>query len=312
MTQSKAIRLPDWNGNLKRVWIAKSNYKVNGGEKYPGMGPSPDKQIKNGSYSFSLCKIDPRLLTRKEAVLKGKSNPIWRDAGDHAGGQVWDMAHAMKNGDLVILETDSTDVHAVGIVCGDYAYNPKAFENRSVDKGAHIIPVNWAPIKGTGLLGGGKGDTWCLRLVTTRRRAEMAKRVLESMPFALPVDGEKENRGDWAPDPGYMEGSKELKTHMKRERSSTLAKEAKEAAHKKHNGRIPCECCRMVTSVVYEDEIIEAHHKEPLKYRKKPEITNIGGFAMLCPNCHRAVHRYIDKNPSKAKGAIEAVSRRFP
>jgi len=94
----------------------------------------------------------------------------------------------------------------------------------------------------------------------------------------------------------YTEGRRVWKQHLKIERSSKAAKEAKEMYRTAHSGRCPCELCKFDFSEKYGtigEGFIEAHHKEPLHKLKSGQLRNTqaSDFLMLCANCHRMVHR---------------------
>lgn len=93
----------------------------------------------------------------------------------------------------------------------------------------------------------------------------------------------------------FPEGKQVLKKHLSRERNSSLILTAKNNFIK-NNGSLFCEACSFNFEDKYIDEInidfIEAHHLKPVSEMKDNETTNIDDIVMLCPNCHRMIHRH--------------------
>ena len=89
-----------------------------------------------------------------------------------------------------------------------------------------------------------------------------------------------------------MEGSPRLVTHLKRERSPQLARKKKDDFKIKH-GRLFCEACSSNLAVYGKlaDNIFEVHHRLPLSDSNKPVRTYLKDLAVICPTCHRAIHR---------------------
>lgn len=89
----------------------------------------------------------------------------------------------------------------------------------------------------------------------------------------------------------YQEGERRYVTHLMAERSKAVVSAAKSATS------WVCEICSMNFYDKYGVRYIEAHHKTPIstyseKYTIKPR-----DLALLCPNCHKAVHIHM-KNSS--------------
>ncbi len=96
------------------------------------------------------------------------------------------------------------------------------------------------------------------------------------------------------------EGEKRLVSHYKRERSRWLKQKKIEEFLKTH-GLLKCEVCSTTESLVYPPElgrhIFEVHHLQPLSEANKPIRTTLEQLAIVCANCHRAIH--ADKNVEK-------------
>ncbi|WP_052507254.1 HNH endonuclease [Desulfonatronovibrio magnus] len=86
-----------------------------------------------------------------------------------------------------------------------------------------------------------------------------------------------------------IEGRRNLKKHLKLERSSRLVKEFKASL-----SSYKCEVCGFDFGEKYGHlgyGFIEAHHNKPLASLKKQTITTINDLSALCSNCHRMLHR---------------------
>jgi hypothetical protein len=96
------------------------------------------------------------------------------------------------------------------------------------------------------------------------------------------------------------EGARKLYTHYKRERDSSLGKAAKKAFRAK-NGKLCCEACGFEPEPIFGFEIIEAHHRLPLSQSPEGRLTTPEDFILLCPSCHRAIHKIADCNFAELK-----------
>lgn len=90
------------------------------------------------------------------------------------------------------------------------------------------------------------------------------------------------------------EGAKKLVKHYQRERDAGLSRDAKAAFAKANGGKLFCQACGVEPLKVYGVEVIEAHHRIPLSKSEESRVTEISDLIMLCPSCHRAVHRIPD------------------
>ena len=92
-----------------------------------------------------------------------------------------------------------------------------------------------------------------------------------------------------------VEGKQVFVTHVARERDRGLANKAKQMFKKAH-GRLSCEACGFDFEAEYGPlgkDYIEAHHVTPLAEGTRETSTD--DLMMLCANCHRMVHRQINK-----------------
>ena len=98
-----------------------------------------------------------------------------------------------------------------------------------------------------------------------------------------------------APDPelAAIEGEPRMFFHLRRERDPGLAKAKREAA-KGADGLIRCEACGACAQERYpgiQGDICEIHHRRPLSDAVTAVATTLSDLAVLCANCHRAIHR---------------------
>ncbi|WP_313057269.1 HNH endonuclease [Stutzerimonas nitrititolerans] len=89
--------------------------------------------------------------------------------------------------------------------------------------------------------------------------------------------------------PDYREGGLRYVTHLMAERSRDVVRELKERSASE------CEICRQSFAARYGVECIEAHHKVPISTYSSEHTVRLEDLALLCPNCHRAVHIYMKK-----------------
>lgn len=92
------------------------------------------------------------------------------------------------------------------------------------------------------------------------------------------------------------ESKARIRTHKVRERDPLLVKKVKEN-FVRENGSLYCEACGFNFMTIYGFSYAEAHHKKPLHQIKANEITRESDLAIVCANCHRAVHRIESNDP---------------
>lgn len=103
-----------------------------------------------------------------------------------------------------------------------------------------------------------------------------------------------------------MEGSPKLVTHLRRERNPQLARTKKDQFRVRH-GRLFCEACKEEWRSYRKlnSDIFEVHHTLPLSSSTNPVKTRLADLAVLCPNCHRAIHR------TDPMLSVEALAKRL-
>jgi len=103
------------------------------------------------------------------------------------------------------------------------------------------------------------------------------------------------------------EGAKRLRQHWHLERDSSLPRKVKEAFLLRH-GELFCEACGLRPVPTYGYPLVDAHHRLPLsQYATVGKIsTTLADFIMLCPTCHRAVHKHPDCDIEAVKASLPA------
>lgn len=81
--------------------------------------------------------------------------------------------------------------------------------------------------------------------------------------------------------------------HLRRERDPAIA-EAKRQAIRAEFGRLVCEACGFTSETAYTNltgDVCEVHHRRPLGDLDQSVETRLEDLAILCANCHRAIHK---------------------
>ena len=256
--------------------------------------PPPEVQLVNEGYSFSPADFDPLPLTLEGARRAGKATSLFPPYGALFGAQVWRMAHEANLGDVIFLESENRHLHAWGVITQGYHRRAGQRYTRAslIKEGLHKLGVEWRAIRmGQDAFHIGKGDNLLFREVT--KREELLPILLKFIDGPLP-SGSRQGGDDAPLDLEYTEGGKVLRTHLRSERDGNVVLLAKVIARQRsRNGKLICEACACVPEDDYQGlDLIEAHHRIPLS--RGVRETKPSDFAMLCPNCHRAVHRLIN------------------
>ncbi len=126
-------------------------------------------------------------------------------------------------------------------------------------------------------------SSWSEFFERERRGAAWAYRPKTALPPPIVADAEL----------SAVEGDPRLFFHLRRERDPRIALAKREAAQAA-NGLIQCEACGFATQVTFPGlpgEVCEIHHRLPLASAPEPVETGLEDLAVLCANCHRAIHR---------------------
>lgn len=108
------------------------------------------------------------------------------------------------------------------------------------------------------------------------------------------------------------EGKKRWYKHLRRERNRSLV-ERKKKSVKAKTGELRCEACRFDFGSVFGpdlEDFCEVHHRNPLADDDDERDTPLVDLAILCANCHRAIHRLGPAMPSVEELAAHLRARK--
>lgn len=94
-------------------------------------------------------------------------------------------------------------------------------------------------------------------------------------------------------DVGALEGEPRLVHHFVRERNPMLTREKLRHVRQLTN-EVRCEACGFLATDIYGDidsDLCDVHHLLPLSELSGQRETTLSDLAVLCPTCHRAIHR---------------------
>ena len=285
------------------TWICKSS------KDGTSIAVAYESLIRNKVAGFSLVDIDPTEYPDLEALRDNIIVNNKRDGvltGKTFGAQAWNISMVAKPGDRIFLECPDagkkpkgkhrTFIVAAGVITGPFKYAPKKWDSL----GILSVGVDWQ-WQGKELVDYGH-TMYCFVGINESNPANNTllknlDRIFEAHPTNPSQDSENTSgnaaSGGMEFDPEWREGDAKMRHHLSIERCSKAANTAKDIARSK-TGFIHCEACNVSTAKTYGYELVDAHHIIPLADTKgmsrKPSA---GDFAMLCPTCHRAVHREL-------------------
>ncbi|WP_432736424.1 HNH endonuclease [Maridesulfovibrio sp. FT414] len=100
----------------------------------------------------------------------------------------------------------------------------------------------------------------------------------------------------------YEEGGRKYTAHLIIERN-------KEAINCIKNSRDwKCEICGLNFNTQYGFKYIEAHHKKPIASFSDKHQISISDLALLCPNCHKAVHLFMKSSDMKYEEIAKKIA----
>jgi len=303
------------------TWICKSS------KKGTSIAVAFDSLIKNRVAGFSLVDVDPSQYPNLESLKKDivvNNQKAGFLTGKTFGPQAWNIAFSAKPGDRIFLECPDADkkpkgkhrtfIMAAGIITGPFRYTPQKWDST----GILSTGVDWQ-WQGQELLDYGH-TMYCFTGVNPTNPSnkvllEELDRIFLSHPEVKPDPTvepitKADPRSSIEFDPDWREGDAKMRQHLTIERCSKAANAAKNLARIK-TGVISCEACKIAPAKTYGYELIDSHHIIPLGDTKgmsrKPSESD---FAMLCPTCHRAVHKELRRG-AKGQQAIELIKRQL-
>ncbi len=149
------------------------------------------------------------------------------------------------------------------------------------------------------------GHPWCQRFKPLRNVGAKVKKVLAARIMQLSreemdplvgglVHDDVPEGQAYSAKGNNTEGVRRLVSHFIIERSAAAAEEAKEMNRLENGGEYCCKVCCDKPGIRYGVRVIDAHHIKPIsetegEYQVRPQ-----DFLIVCPNCHRAIHRLDD------------------
>jgi putative restriction endonuclease len=103
----------------------------------------------------------------------------------------------------------------------------------------------------------------------------------------------------------WREGRKRYVTHLLAERSGAMVDFLKGA------GLVICDICNQDTSATYGVSVIDAHHKTPLSTWTGDHPVTAADIALVCPNCHRAVHAHMRQSSEEYDAVRQNIRARL-
>ena len=149
------------------------------------------------------------------------------------------------------------------------------------------------------------GLPWCRRFKPRRNVGAKVKKVLAARIRQLSsgepdplvgglVHDDVPDGQAYAAKANDSEGARRLVSHYIIERNAAAAEAAKELNRLENGGEYCCKVCGDKPGIRYGVRVIDAHHIKPIseaegEYQVRPQ-----DFLIVCPNCHRAIHRLDD------------------
>jgi len=180
--------------------------------------------------------------------------------------------------------------------------NPKFRNPSGVALKLHNFEAIDPSHQGAGMPHGSQADqrTWDLwaQRPDELKAVAVAIRAIGTSPDAAIDTGEDEEGGSEEGRALYR-----MHRHLERDRSLVARKKKSVLAQ---TGRLACEVCDFESSEIYGAEargVIDVHHVAPL-YVMGVSTTKLADLALVCPTCHRVVHRH---SPLITPGQLRAM-----
>ena len=149
------------------------------------------------------------------------------------------------------------------------------------------------------------GMSWCEKFKPRKNVGTKVKQVIVERIYQLNlnhsglrdvgiVSDDEPDAENNKPEGDRTEGGRRLLSHYVIERNSAAANRAKELNRVANGGHYRCTVCLEKPELKYGVRVIDAHHIRPIseaegEYQVRPQ-----DFLIVCPNCHRAIHRLRD------------------
>ncbi len=204
----------------------------------------------------------------------------WANGIDVSDQEVRELSHLLNE---LPLHRDRPDAgkfrnpNGVYMKLGNFARVDPNYAGKGLSRGNHLEKVVW--------------DELANDPARLRDTAQAIRDLAWSAP-RTPLDFEEESAAQ------AIEGKLLFREHQYRERSASLVKHKKQQVFRTL-GRLACEVCGFDFHGQYggqEEPFIECHHRMPLHRLRQGQRTTLKDLALVCPNCHRMLHR--TKDPS--------------
>ena len=212
---------------------------------------------------------------------------IWR-AGSESG--------AIAVGTVVELPTVATDVKHAGAL-GDDLWVASKHDPTEPKTGIHLDEVRLSILEGMVARAVVKVDPILSAIAFIRMASGTVFKLSEAETSALERLWGISATVIVTVAPSTTEGLRRLRSHYVRERSTRLRSDKLKQFRIMH-GNLFCELCGEKEFGRYpsalSERIFEVHHRAPLAQAATPVRTTLGDLAVVCANCHRAVHATIE------------------
>lgn len=215
--------------------------------------------------------------------------------GETQAKYFFDFLKEMKHGDIVFVSKGCYDILGIAKIVSDYAY-----DDRETSEYKHFRKIKWLSIHIiTNILNHFQSS---LKQI---KDDELTKILAnEQIRFILEAHKSIASEFDLFTDsiPETYEGYQKERfiNHILRERDKTFIKRFKE----KHKSIQICPACNFNPELTYgikAIDLFEAHHTIPIGSRDKNtgSITSEEDLILLCPNCHKFIHKIMLEFPSE-------------
>ena len=134
-----------------------------------------------------------------------------------------------------------------------------------------------------------KGKNEELKSIANQIKRTISNQKVNQKLYQIQVEDDEEIHS-------VKEGKVIYKLHKQRERDNKINQKKKDLYFKK-NGKLDCEVCGFDFYETYGElgkGFIEAHHRVPLSEIDGETTTKLKDLALVCPNCHKMLHKAID------------------
>jgi predicted HNH restriction endonuclease len=257
---------------------------------------------------FGLTSDLNTLITNKSTYKDFRNKTRDINVTDHAAKMLWDFLNNLQIGDVVVIHGGGREIYDLAIVTSSYQFNPhtkngywhfrgveflnlgskkfvNAFERRST-----IYELNSEKIN----------EILYLYNLNEEKLEAVIKEITK--PYKI-ISNQEEYAKFTPPELIGMEGRRVevIKRHLYIERDRGFVEKYKQLFIVKQ-GKTQCQACGFDCEKYYNfglkaENFLQLHHIEKLANREGTENTETYAkdVVLLCPNCHIAIHRLMEK-----------------